>query len=211
MKFSVTRFIGHQRQGGRGGAFGFTLPEVTIAMAIFTAVVAAMVSTQYVVMRMDQLVGSKLGATDMSRLSFTDLTRDIRAAKIWAIGTGDETGFAPIPNGSNQQGNALQMSFSADTNTYVRYYFRPADSVLCRLQSGIRGSQVLARYLTNTMSFQAETYDGHAVTDLQYKYVIHVVMDFCQFQYPLTRVGPGFYYNSYRIEFRMSPHCPDGA
>jgi hypothetical protein len=61
------------------------------------------------------------------------------------------------------------------------------------------------------MYFRAEDYLGKVKTDLSYKYVIRVVMEFCQYQYPLTRVGPGYYYDYYKMEFKITPHCPDGA
>ena len=35
-------------------------------------------------------------------------------------------------------------------------------------------------------------------------------MEFCQYQYPLTKVGPGYFYDSYKSEFKLSSHVPDG-
>ena len=190
---------------------GMTLIETMVTGAVFSLVVLGVLSTQSFILRCDQLVCSKVGATDMSRMSFDDLTRDVRSAKIWAVGTGSASSFTPVPNGALQLGNALQICLSADTNSFVHYFFDTNACLLYRELSGGTNCQVLARSLTNTMYFQAENYNGAAVTDLQYKYVIHVLMQFCQFQYPLTRVGPGYYYNYYKIEFRISPHCPDGA
>ena len=47
----------------------------------------------------------------------------IRSAKIWDIGNGDSTSFTAIPNGTTQQGNALKVSLTTDTNHFIIYYF----------------------------------------------------------------------------------------
>ncbi len=198
-------------KGRRGLCTGMTIPEMLITLTIFSFVIIGVISIELFIMKSDQLVSSKIGATDMSRVSFNDLTRDIRSAKIWAIGNGSVSTFTPIPNGTAQHGNALQVSLSADTNSFIRYFFDTNACTLSRFTNGMSSATVLAQNLTNTMYFQAENYAGSTVSDLQYKYIIHVIMQFCQFQYPLTHIGPGYYYNYYRIDLRMSPHCPDGA
>jgi hypothetical protein len=76
---------------------------------------------------------------------------------------------------------------------------------------GVSGYKVVAQNLTNTMSFTAEGYNGGPVVNLSYKYVVRVKMEFYQYMYPLTKVGPKYYYNYYKMEFRVTPHCPDGA
>jgi hypothetical protein len=127
------------------------------------------------------------------------------------IGNGDDQGFKAVPNGDEQQGNAIQVSPTTDTNSFVRYYFDTNHQEFCRTVSGVAGHTAVARYLTNNMYFRAEDYLGNVKTDLSYKYVIRVMMEFCQYQYPLTKVGPGCYYDYYKMEFKITPHCPDGA
>jgi type II secretory pathway pseudopilin PulG len=188
-----------------------TLVEIMISMAIFGLVMIALLYANMFGMLQDQLVNSKLGSSDQSRRAFDKFTGDIRSAKIWMIGNGSDTGFTPIKNGDTQLGNAIQISSTTDTNSYTRYYFDTNNAQLCRKLSGASGHTLVARYLTNNMYFQAEDYLGNVKTDLSYKYVIHVVMEFCQYQYPLTKVGPGYYYDFYKMEFKITPHCPDGA
>ena len=48
------------------------------------------------------------------------------------------------------------------------------------------------------------------MTDLTHKNVINVVMQFCQYQYPITKIGPGCLYDYYKMEMRLTPHTPDG-
>jgi hypothetical protein len=188
-----------------------TLLEILIAMGLFSLVLIAVLSAQMFGMLQDQLVNSKLGASDQSRRAFNKMTGEIRSAKIWMIGNGDDASFKPIVNGQQQQGNAIQVSHTTDTNSYVRYYFETNSQELRRVQCGVEGHSVIAQYLTNNMYFRAEDYLGNIKTDLSYKYVIRITMEFCQYQYPLTKVGPGNYYDYYKLEFKVTPHCPDGA
>ena len=191
-------------------ALGLTLVEMMITMSIFSLVILAMVYVNMFGLRQDQLVQSKLGASDQSRKGFDQLALDVRSAKIWQVGNGSDSDFDPIPNGTAQQGDALQLSLTTDTNIYIRYYFDTNALQLYRMHSGISGSTIIAKHLTNTMYFRAENYRGDVQTDLSHKGVIHVMLQFCQYQYPLTKVGPGYYYDFYKMEFRFTPHVPDG-
>jgi hypothetical protein len=181
-----------------------------VASAVFGLTVLGLVYCQMFGMRQDQLVNSKIGASEQARTSFNDLANHIRAAKIWQIGNGNLSSFTGIPLGTNQQGNALKLSLTTDTNRYYIYYFDTNASKLFRGHSGGTTVTCLAQYLTNTMYFQAQDYHGDNQIDLTHKGVIDVVMQFCQFQYPITKIGPGYYYDYYKMELRVTPHAPDG-
>lgn len=189
---------------------GLTLVELVVASAVFSLTVVGLVYCQMFGMRQDQLVNSKIGAAEQARLSFNDLATDIRAAKIWQIGNGNLTTFTGIAKGSNQKGNALKISLTTDTNKYYLYYFDTNAAKLYRGHSGSTVKTCLAQYLTNSMFFQAQNYRGENQTDLTHKGVINVVMQFCQYQYPITKVGPGNFYDSYKMELKLTPHVPDG-
>ena len=192
------------------GQAGFTLSEAMVAAAVFSLAVLGFVYCQMFGMRQDQLVNSKVGASDLARLSFNDLCNDIRSAKIWQIGNGDLASFSGIAQGANQQGNALRLSMTTDTNSFYLYYFDTNARKLFRGHSGSTALKCMAEYLTNNMYFQATTYGGTNQTDLSHKGVIKVVMEFFQYQYPITKIGPGYLYDSYRMELRATPHVPDG-
>ena len=40
--------------------------------------------------------------------------------------------------------------------------------------------------------------------------MIHTSLQFAEFQYPLTKVGTNYFYDYYKMEFRFTPHVPDG-
>jgi prepilin-type N-terminal cleavage/methylation domain-containing protein len=188
----------------------FTLIEMMVSVSVFSVVTLAMVYAHLFGLRQDELANSKLGASDQSRRGFSKLQEDVRCAKIWQVGSGNSTSFSPIPNGTAQQGNALQINLTTDTNSYILYYFDTTRYELRRKKSGVAGTTLIAQNLTNTMYFRCEDYKGTTQTNLTHKGVVSVKMEFCQYQYPLTRVGPGYYYDYYKMEFKLSSHVPDG-
>jgi len=196
---------------------GMTLVELMIAMGIFSAVSVGLLYTHVFCLRQDQLVNSKLGASDQSRRGFNLLTEDIRSAKIWEIGTstGGGTNFTPIALDTPQQGNALRLSYTTNFADGVQYYFdtntMSVDGGKLRRYKPASGeSRLIADYLTNTMYFRAEDYRGVTQSNRTHKGVIKVLMEFAQYQYPLTRVGPGYFYDYYKLEFKLTSHVPDG-
>ncbi len=199
---------GTGRRGRREA--GLTLVEMMVASAVFGLTVIGFVYCQMFGMRADQLVNSKIGASEQARLSFNNLANDIRAAKIWQIGNGNLGSFTGLPLGTNQQGNALKLSLTTDTNYFYIYYFDTNAGKLFRGRSGSTVTTCLCQHLTNAMYFQAQNYRGEKQTDLTHKGVINVKMEFCQYQYPVTKVGPGYYYDYYKMELRLTPHAPDG-
>jgi Tfp pilus assembly protein PilW len=201
------------------GKLGLTMVETMVTIAIFIMLVTAFISANIFGLRYDELVCSKLGASEQSRRSFEKLTSDIRASKIWRLGTGNRFNFVPLPNGTNMVGNAVQLSLTTDTNIYIRYYFETNGSFttqpngrLCRVTSGGEYT-ICAQYLTNasgtSMVFSAQNYLGQQMQDYQYKYVIDTLMEFYQYQFPKTYVGPGLYYDYYRIELKTASHNAD--
>ena len=187
-----------------------TIVELMVSMSIFGLAVVGVVYVNLFGMRQDELVQSKLGASDQSRRGFEMLARDVRSAKIWQVGDGTAYSFNPVPNGTAQQGTALRVCMTTDTNNFIVYYFDTARRELRRGHSGVSTTRLIAKDLTNTMTFKAETYRGDTQYDLSHKGVINVKMEFAQYQYPMTKVGPGYYYDYYKMEFRLTSHVPDG-
>jgi hypothetical protein len=189
---------------------GLTLAEMMTTAAVFSLTVVGFVYCQLFGMRQNQWVNSKIGAAEQARLSFNDLANDIRAAKIWTVGNGNLSAFSSIPLGSNQRGNALMLSLTTNTNQYYLYYFDTKACKLFRGHSGSTHTTLLAQYLTNTMYFQAQDFQGNEQTNRTHKGVIDVMMQFCQYQYPITKIGPGNLYDYYKLELKIAPHAPDG-
>lgn len=196
---------------------GFTLVEIMVSCAIFSMVTVAMVYSHMFGLRLNQLVESKLGASDEARRGLGLLCRDVRTAKYHAIGNMSGTTFSPIPNGTLQIGNALQINLTINTNISIFYYFNtntPGNYKLLRRRSSDINPTTIATHLTNNVGnsllFMAENEQGVMQTDILNKRVVHFILDFRQFQYPLTQVGVGYLYDRYKMEFRLTPHVPEG-
>lgn len=206
--FTERRFL----DGGLGNVEqALTLVEMIVTMALFSLVVIAFTYAQIFGMRQDQLVQSKLGASDQSRHGFSQMADEIRSAKIWSIGSGNASGYTATTNGFPQQGTAVQLCLSTNKNIYILYYFDTSQGVLYRTHSPANSSSTaVASNLISHMYFVAEDYRGDILTNRSHKSVIHTRLQFSQYQYPLTWVGSGYYYDSYKMEFRTTPHVPDG-
>ena len=202
MKFQV--FVSQQR-----ARHGFTLVETVVTSAIFSLVVLAAVYTQIFALRQDELAQSKLGASDASRKGFGQLSLDVRSCKIWSVGNVSSTNFVAIPNGTAQQGTAVRLNLTTDTNYYIQYHFDTNLGALYRQHSG-QSRTLIASNLTGTLFFQAEDYRGTLQTSTSHKAVIHVMLQFAQYQYPKVIVGAGYLYDYYKMEFRLTLHVPDG-
>jgi hypothetical protein len=70
---------------------------------------------------------------------------------------------------------------------------------------------VITNLITNSMLFSAVAYNGSSFsvmtnnpysTFTSYNYVVNVLLQFYQYQYPLTKVGSGsnYLYNYYQLE-----------
>lgn len=188
-----------------------TLVETMVTMAVFVLLMVAFLYVHIFGLRQDELVESKLGASDQSRRAFDRVTRDIRSAKVWQIGNVSGSTFTALTNGEAQQGNALQISFTHNYTTNIQYYFTAigGDNRLCRIHTGDSSHTVIASNLINTLTFTGEDYRGTVMTDLQWRYVIHFILQFRQFQYPQTTVGTNQLYDYYKMEFRATPRAPD--
>ena len=195
---------------------GLTLVEMMITMGIFAFAMAAMLSAYIFGLRQDQLVQSKLGASDESRRSFQRVAYDIRCANSHAVGNYDaaNTNFAPIVNGNDQVGNALRIYLSGTNAASIIYYFDTNGAsgtwTLKRIHTGDAAATVIATNLQNSCTFSAEDYTGALQSSMIDKDVIHFTLDFVQYQYPKTLVGPSYYYDRYTVDFRATPHVPGG-
>jgi type II secretory pathway pseudopilin PulG len=190
-------------------ARAMTLVETMMTMAVFSLVAVGLIQFHLFGLTQDSLVQSKLGASDQARTALARLSSEIRSAKILRVGSGNGTNFTPIGYGTNQQGTALQICFTTDTNDYVRYFFDTAQSELRRAEAGVAGSTLVAEYLTNSLFFRAEDYLGNVLVDGSHSYTIRVMLQFYQYKYPLTTVGPGNYYDYYKLEFKATRRAHD--
>lgn len=212
----------HQADGDRrsnGARSGYTLVELMFAVAIMVMMVVALFAAQLIGFRLGQLVDSKSGASDSSRFALQNLPKDIRSAKMWSIGNLSGTGwtnFVAITNGP-LQGAALQLCLSNSSSVFTIYYFTNAgnnNGILMRAAIPGWNPKVVCSNLIDNLYFTAENYAGQEQTNTisnvnSFKNIVHVKLDFCQFEYPRTQVGTNGLYDFYKLEFRATPHLPE--
>jgi prepilin-type N-terminal cleavage/methylation domain-containing protein len=159
---------------------GFTLPEILIAMTVFLFVVGGIISANLFGLRMFQITETKLNVTQWSRETIEKITGEIHACNSLSILTIDTNGnSAGLLDGETQQGNALQIYPTANTNNYIIYFVNPADQTFRRTDQS-SNTMILADSVTNTLPFSARDFSGNMLTNSQNNQVIHLTLEFHQ-------------------------------
>jgi prepilin-type N-terminal cleavage/methylation domain-containing protein len=188
----------------RAGQRAFTVPELLVAMTILSLTIAGMMVANFFGIRSHEITKVKLGASDEARRAVNLLSAEIRAAKIIRIGNGSATSFAEIPPNTLQQGSAIQIHPTTNTAEFVRYFWDSADSQLKRSLNGSNVVVVVANFITNQLVFTSEDAFGHVLTNNQNNRVIGLQLEFYQLQYPIVRIGPGQFYDYYRLSTKTT-------
>ena len=215
----IRHIDGEPGQGRRlAGMRALTLVEMMTTMGVFSLVLLALLYGQIFGLRQDELVESKLGASDQARREFGLIMRDIRTAQNVFVGNYSAGAFTAVANGSLQQGNAIQIYLNSANPNNIVYYFSQSSSnssySLTRLHTTDSSTTVLSTDLTNyyggSPTFTGESFQGTPNYSQDYKQVIHFTLGFIQYQYPLTKIGANYLYDFYKMEFRVTPHVPPG-
>jgi prepilin-type N-terminal cleavage/methylation domain-containing protein len=189
---------------------GFTLAEMLIAVAVFSFVVLAMISLQVFGLRIYTLAATKLTATQGGRQAMNLIRDQIRSSQQVYVGT-YTSNFTQIPNGSQQIGNALQITWSTNLsygNANVVYYQNSTSNSLFSVSNSVVTD--VADYVTNNLCFEAMDYTGtNVMTNYQNNPVIFVTLQFYQWEYPIGFIGSNavnaydYYYLRSRIARRV--------
>lgn len=170
-------------RGSPSGNAGFTLPEIMIAMTIFLLVVMGVLTTHIFGLKMATVNQCKLVATQDAREALNRVRDDIRSGKIVYVGNGSESSFTRIPANSPQQGNAILIHQTLNTNRFVQYFVDTSDETLKR-RSSAGPVVVVANFVTNLVPFRAENYLGQVLTNNQNNRVIRMNLEFYQWEFP---------------------------
>lgn len=206
-----------------------TLVEIMTTTALFTLVVAGMVAVNMFGLKQDEFLNSQIGASDESRENFNILLEEIRSGKNVQIGSGWVTNFTPVTNGA-QQGDTIQIVPSTNLGYYIYYYFytnppsnanwlvrvavSPTNSTTSIVASCI--ANTTNQWMTNKLNFSALGFNGTAWTLLTndpttystHNYIVTCLLQFYQYQYPLTYVGTNCLYDYYQINLQAARRAP---
>jgi len=182
---------------------GFTLPEILIALTIFTLVVAGIVAANLFGLRMFQVNAAKLNATEWSRNTFGKLTDEIHTCNSVSVGNMTTNGnFVGLLPGEIQQGSAIQIQPTTNAASLVYYFLDASDETFRRTEQLSSGTNTftLADSVTNTIIFSEQDFSGNVVSNvsvgsqLQNNQILHLTLEFYQPEHFM--VGP----DQYRLE-----------
>jgi prepilin-type N-terminal cleavage/methylation domain-containing protein len=182
----------------------FTLSELMVTMTIFGLLLAGILAANLIGARMFELTRSKLNAADDARAAVSLLMTEVRDAKIIRIGNGSLTNFVEAAVNMPQQGSAIQIHPTTNTNVFIRYFWDGAQRKLMRTYNGAGASEVIANSVSNQLVFTAEDYAGNILTNNANNRVIGLMLQFYQLQYPIVQIGPGQLYDYYQLRSKIT-------
>lgn len=182
----------------------FTLSELMITMAVFTILMAALLASHLMGMRMRRVTDTKLSATANARRALNEIRNEVRTAKMLSVGNGNQNSFTPPATLSEQIGNSIQIYATTNTNNFVRYYMDRSEEALMRVTSSDRNPRAVANNITNQLVFAAEDFKGIILTNEQNNRVIRMVLEFYQKEYTLAQAPDRGVYDYYRVQTRIT-------
>ncbi|MDB6054772.1 MAG: hypothetical protein JWN25_2295 [Verrucomicrobiales bacterium] len=181
-----------------------TLVEVMVTTAIFSILMLGIIASSIFGLKMYGVTQAKLGASDDARKALGKMTDEIHSAWKVRIGDGTLSNFTELATGSNQIGSAIQIYPSANTNDWVRYYYDSATSLLKRTEDGTNAASVMAHSIATNTIFSVEDYTGTVLTNNYNNRVIGLNLQIKQFQYPVTVIGAGYYFDFYQLRTKIT-------
>jgi prepilin-type N-terminal cleavage/methylation domain-containing protein len=157
---------------------GFTLPELLVAIAIFSLVLTGVVFAHLYGLSMFHVTQTTLDATDDTRKVISKLAHEIRTCRSTAVGNVNGGVFEALLDGEEQQGGALMIRQSTNASKFIIYFVNPADQTLRRTASTPGSATILADSVTNSLVFSAQNHAGMVLTNDQNNRVIHVKLEF---------------------------------
>ncbi|MGA2852957.1 MAG: hypothetical protein ABSE90_02330 [Verrucomicrobiota bacterium] len=210
----------------RARAAGFTFAEIFIVSTIFALLVLATVALQFFAVRVYTLAATKLTATAGGRKALNEIRDQVRSAKLVDVGfyTNGSTTFNGIGTGANQIGNALLIftnPIQSATNGKLYFMDLGSSSLVSATMPGAYstngylytgtpgGLSTNVPFITNYFVFCAEDYQGNVLTNNVNNRVIHMTLQFSQWEYPLAGVGRGGMYDYYQLHTRVTQRAID--
>jgi prepilin-type N-terminal cleavage/methylation domain-containing protein len=202
--------IGHRPSAINQRQFcrAYTLTEIMVTMAIIVMVLAAVITSHLLGLRLFEMTKSKLGASDDARRAISTMISEIRSAKIVRVGSGNAATFTAVGVNTPQRGSALQIHPSTNTNVWVRYYWDAGDQKVKRAANSATTPTVVANSVSNQMVFSAENFRGETLTNNAQECVVGLNLQFYQLQYPSVSIGPGQLFDYYQLQTRITPRAP---
>lgn len=190
-------------KGSRLRAYGFSLTELLVVSALALIVGGMLLAALFFANRMWQITQAKIHSADKTRQVIRLVSSHVHSARILRVGSGNFGSFSEAPLDTPQQGNALQIHSTTDTNAFVRYYLDTADKKLKFVTNGSAAPVAVAREVINGV-FQMEDFQGNVLTSKQNNCVIGLTLDLAEIEGVGVKIGAGQHYQSFRITTKMA-------
>src|SRR5271168_5395478 len=153
----------------------FTLAETLIVMGLIVVVGTALIFCNMFGMSMAVRHQIWMDASSDTARTLGTVMNDVRSGELLSIGNYIGGVFVPVPDNTNQWGDALRIYSSTATNVppWIDYYYSSSTSNLVRTNfngPGIAGnySEICANPITNDQRiFQFENYLGSVYSNTQ--------------------------------------------
>jgi len=156
----------------------FTLTEMMVAVTILLLVVGGILSAHMWGLRISLFDQRKLVATDWARRTFGQITEQVQECNSVQVGSITNGVFQGLLDGEPQQGSALLIYPTANTNTFIMYFVNGADQTLrCTDTNGT--TVILADSVTNGL-FTAQDFSGNVLSSSLNNRVINISLGFYQ-------------------------------
>lgn len=185
----------------------FTLVEMMISVGVYLFIfIGVMIAIQLYGLRVYTLAATKLTATQGAREALNQIRGDIREAKTLQVGNlqtaGSPSSFQAITMPTLAQGNALQIYSTTSSLPYTIYYLDTSTATNYLKEYIVTSTKTnmttLASYITNTIIFDAEDFQGNIVTNnLENNQIYRLTLQFYQWEYPIAYVGTNHDLNEY--------------
>jgi hypothetical protein len=132
---------------------------------------------------MFQVTQTKLNVTTWARETADLIRTQVHACNTAWVGNISTNGvFEGLLDGESQQGTALLIYPSTDTNRFTIYFVNPPDETFRETVAAPSGTNtvILADSVTNIMIFSAQDFSGNVLTNSENNRVIHFTLEFYQ-------------------------------
>jgi type II secretory pathway pseudopilin PulG len=185
----------------------FTLTEVMVAAAIFILAIAGVIACNMFGMQLFELSKAKMGASDDARQAISMMVSEIRSCTFDRVGNFNGSNFVEAGVNTVQQGNAVQVEITTNTNSFIWYYWATnasGNKSLNRKANDSSRVMIIANAVSNNVVFTSEDFDGTPQTNNMNNRVINMKLQFYQLENPNVPIGPGGLFDYYQLNTKIT-------
>jgi len=175
-----------------------------MAMTVLVIVLGGMLACLHFALRLAQISNAKGSGSAESRRNISTLMSEVGSAKMVAVGNVSLNVFTEAGMDAPQEGSALQLYPTTDTNVFIRYFLDSMDQKLKRATNGAASAAVMATGISNDDVFTLEDFAGNVLTNNQNNCAVGLALRFCHVQSADMPVGPTRFYTSYEVRTKIA-------